>query len=74
MKSKLGLVFPVFLLLFGVYALITVFNTNGEQVALIDGQAIPRGLATMFGLLCFGGGAFVIFSVLSRKSSQTVAE
>jgi hypothetical protein len=74
MKNKIGLIFPVFMLIFGAYALITVLGTTGEQVALIRGQEIPRGLAMMFGLICLGGGVFATISVLSKKNSRVVVE
>ena len=32
MKDKAGLTFPVLIILFGVYALLTAFGSSGEQV------------------------------------------
>ena len=43
MKNKVGLIFPVLMLIFGAYALITVLGTSGEQVTLISNHEIPRG-------------------------------
>ena len=74
MKSKLGLIFPVLMLIFGAYALITVLGTSGEQVTLVSTHEIPRGLAMMFGLICLGGGVFTTISVLSKKDSSVMAE
>jgi hypothetical protein len=74
MKNKVGLIFPVLMLLFGAYAVITVLGTSGEQVSLISNHEIPRGLAMMFGLICLGGGAFVTISALSKKTSGDVVE
>ena len=72
MKNKLGLIFPVVMLLFGAYALITVLGTSGEQVTLVTNHQIPRGLAMMFGLICLGGGAFTTMSVLAKKNSSVM--
>jgi len=74
MKNKVGLIFPVFILLFGAYALITTLGTSGEQVTLISNHEIPRGLAMMFGLICLGGGVFATISVLGKKNSSVAAE
>jgi hypothetical protein len=74
MKKKAGLIFPVLILVFGAYALLTALGTSGEQVALISGQEIPRGLAMMFGLICLVGGVFATVSVLSKKDSRVVTE
>lgn len=67
MRNKLGLIFPVFMLIFGAYMLITVLGNSGEQVTLISNHEIPRGLATMFGLICFIGGAGITISSLFSK-------
>lgn len=67
MKNKLGLIFPLLMLSFGVYALMTVFGTSGDQVTLISNHEIPRGLAMMFGLICFIGGAGITISSLFSK-------
>jgi len=72
MKNKLGLIFPVVMLLFGAYVLITVLGTSGEQVTLLSNYEIPRGLAMMFGLICLGGGAFTTMSVLAKKNSSVM--
>lgn len=74
MKNKAGLIFPVLILLFGAYALLTALSTSGEQVALVSGQEIPRGLAMMFGLICLVGGAATTISALAKKHSSEVAE
>ena len=75
MKNKAGLIFPVCLLLFGAYALITAFGASGEQVALFSDHDIPRGLAMIFGLICFVGGAGItISSLFSKKSASVVTE
>ena len=74
MKNKLGLIFPVLMLIFGAYALITALGTSGEQVTLISNHEIPRGLAMMFGLICLGGGVFTTISVLAKKNSSVGAE
>lgn len=68
MKNKFGLVFPVLMMLFGVYALLTAFGTGGDQVALIADQAVPRGLAIVFGFIgLIGGGMVVMTSLANRK-------
>lgn len=74
MKNKVGLIFPVLILLFGAYALITALGTSGEQVTLISDHQIPRGLAMMFGLICLGGGVFTTISVLAKKNPREVTE
>ena len=73
-NNKLGLIFPVVMLLFGAYVLITALGTSGEQVTLFSDHQIPRGLAMMFGLICLGGGAFTTVSVLAKKPPREVAE
>jgi hypothetical protein len=72
MKNKLGLIFPVFMLILGAYVLITALGTSAEQVTLLSKYEIPRGLAIMFGLICLGGGAFTTISVLAKKNSSVV--
>jgi hypothetical protein len=72
MKNKLGLIFPVFMLILGAYVLITALGTSAEQVTLLSKYEIPRGLAIMFGLICLGGGAFTTISVLAKKNSRVV--
>jgi hypothetical protein len=72
MRNKLGLIFPVFILLFGAYVLITALGTSGVQVALLSKYEIPRGLAMMFGLICLVGGVFTTISVLAKKKSSVV--
>lgn len=67
MKDKAGLIVPVLMILFGVYALFTTLTSGGEQVALISGYEIPRGLAMVFGLLGLGGGVVVLLSSLSGR-------
>lgn len=69
MKSKAGFIIPVLMLLFGIYALLTALSSSGEQVALIRDQAIPRGLAFMFGAIGVGGGAVVLVSMLTKKKT-----
>ncbi len=73
-KNKIGLIFPVLMLIFGAYALITALGTSGEQVTLVSNHEIPRGLAMMFGLICLGGGVFTTISILAKKNSSVVAE
>jgi hypothetical protein len=72
MKKKVGLIFPVLMMLFGAYALITALGTSGEQVTLLSNHQMPRGLAMMFGLICLGGGAFTTISVLAKKNSSVM--
>ena len=67
MKNKAGLIFPVLIILFGVYALLTAFGSSGEQVTLIAYQAVPRGLAIAFGLICSLGGGLVLMTALSNR-------
>jgi len=67
MKNKAGLIVPVVLMLLGAYALLTTFNSSGEEVALLSDHTLPRGLAMIFGLLGLGGGAIVLFTALSNK-------
>ena len=73
-NNKLGLIFPVLMLLFGTYVLITALGTSGEQVTLLSNHEIPRGLAMVFGLICLGGGAFTTISVLAKKNPGEAAE
>jgi hypothetical protein len=72
MKIKAAFIVPVLFMLIGVYALLTVFSSSGEQVALISDQAVPRGLALMFGAIGIGGGLLILFSMLTGK--KPVAE
>lgn len=72
--NKLGLIFPVCMLIFGTYLLITALGTSGEQVTLLTNHQIPRGLGIVFGLICLGGGAFTTVSVLAKKHPSEVAE
>lgn len=76
MKNKIGLIVPVVMMLFGIYALFTALSSGGEQVVLISDHALPRGLAIVFGLLGLGGGAFVMFTALSirKHASQRARE
>jgi hypothetical protein len=67
MKDKIGLIFPVLIILFGVYALLTAFGSSGDQVTLIADQAVPRGLAIMFGLIGLVGGVVVLVTALSNR-------
>jgi hypothetical protein len=67
MKNKAGLIVPVAMILFGIYALFITLGSSGEQVALFGDQALPRGLAMIMGLLGLGGGAFVMLNALARK-------
>ena len=71
-NNKLGLIFPVLMMLCGAYVLITALGTSGEQVTLLSDHQIPRGLAMMFGLICLGGGAFTTISVLAKKNSSVM--
>jgi uncharacterized membrane protein len=72
MKNKLGLIFPVVMLLFGTYVLITALSPSGEQVTLLNNYEIPRGLAMMFGLICLGGGAVTTIFSLAKKNSSVM--
>ena len=67
MKNKAGLIVPLFMILFGIYALFTTMTSSGEQVALISDHLLPRGLSMMIGLIGLAGGAVVMFTVLSNK-------
>jgi hypothetical protein len=67
MKNKAGLIIPVVMILFGVYALLTTLSSGGEQVVLISDHALPRGLAMVIGLLGLGGGAMVMLTALSNR-------
>jgi hypothetical protein len=67
MKGKAGLIFPVLMMLFGAYALLTALGSSGEQVALIADQAVPRGLAIVFGLISLVGGGVVVMTSLSNR-------
>lgn len=66
MKEKAGLIVPILMMIFGVYVLITVFGSSGEQVNLISDHLVPRGLAIMFGLIGLGGGVVVMLTSLSK--------
>jgi hypothetical protein len=67
MRGKAGLIFPVLMMLCGAYALLTAFGSSGEQVALIADQAVPRGLAIVFGLIGLVGGGVVVMTSLSNR-------
>ena len=67
MKNKAGLLVPVLMILFGVYALFTTLGSSGEQVTLISDHALPRGLTMVIGLIGLGGGALVMLTALSGK-------
>jgi hypothetical protein len=67
MKNKAGLIVPIVMILFGIYALFTTLSSGGEQVALFGNQALPRGLAMVMGLLGLGGGVVVMISSLAGK-------
>lgn len=67
MKNKAGLIVPLFMILFGIYALFTTMTSSGEQVTLISNHALPRGLGMMIGLIGLAGGAVVMFTSLSNK-------
>lgn len=67
MKEKLALIVPVLLMLLGVYALLTAFGSSEEQVTLIANQAVPRGLAIAFGLICLVGSGVVFMTALSNR-------
>jgi hypothetical protein len=66
-KNKAGLVVPLFMILFGAYALFATLTTSGEQVALISTHALPRGLSMMIGFIGLAGGAVVMFTALTGK-------
>lgn len=67
MKNKAGLIVPLLMIVFGVYALLTAITSTGEQVALISDHLLPRGLSMMIGLIGLAGGAVVMFTSLSNK-------
>jgi len=67
MKNKAGLLVPVLMILFGVYALFTTLGSSGEQVTLISDHALSRGLTMVIGLIGLGGGALVMLTALSGK-------
>ena len=69
MKNIGGLIFPVALILFGVYALLTTLGSSAEQITLLGSSTIPRGLALMFGLIGLVGGGVVFISALVGKKS-----
>jgi CheY-specific phosphatase CheX len=69
-KNKAGLIVPLCMILFGVYALFTALTTTGEQVTLISNHALPRGLSLMIGLIGLAGGAVVMFTSLSSKKTS----
>jgi hypothetical protein len=71
MRGKAGLIFPVLMMLFGAYALLTAFGSSGEQVALIAGQTVPRGLGIAFGLIGLVGGGVVVMTSLSNRKVIT---
>jgi hypothetical protein len=67
MKDIAGLIVPVLMILFGIYALFTTLGSSGEEVTLMGTHALSRGLALMFGLIGLGGGAVVLFTSLSKR-------
>ena len=67
MKEKLGLIFPLLMMALGAYVLITALGSGEELVALVEDQAMPKGLVIVFGLIGLGGGAVVLTSSLSKK-------
>jgi hypothetical protein len=67
MKGKLGLIVPIAMMLFGLYALMTVLGSSGEQVTLWSDHALPRGLAMVIALMGLVGGAVVMFTSLSNR-------
>lgn len=67
MKNKGGLIFPVLIMLFGVYALLMTLGSGGEQVLLMTDHAIPRGLGMVFGLIGLVGGGVVLMTALSNR-------
>jgi hypothetical protein len=74
MKEMASLIFPGLLMLLGVYTLITALGSDGEQVALFGANAVPRGLALMFGLIGLVGGGVVIFTSLTNKKRTAYSE
>ena len=70
MKNKAGLIVPLVMILFGIYALFTTMTSSGEQVTLISDHALPRGLSMMIGLIGLAGGAVVMFTSLSSKKTS----
>jgi hypothetical protein len=69
MKDKAGLIFPLLMMLVGIYVLITAFGSSGEQVNVISDHLIPRGLAMMLGLICLAGGGVVMMTSLSKRKT-----
>jgi len=69
-KNKAGLIVPLVMILFGIYALFTTMTSSGEQVTLISDHALPRGLSMMIGLIGLAGGAVVMFTSLSSKKTS----
>lgn len=69
MKHVAGFIVPILLIVVGGYALLSAFGSSGEQVALITGHAIPRGLTFMFGALGLGGGAVIFLSMFTAKKT-----
>ena len=67
MKDKAGLIVPVLMILFGIYALLNTLGSSGENVTLLGDHAIPRGLALVIGLIGLGGGSVVLFTSLSKR-------
>lgn len=67
MKKKLALIFPVLMMVVGAYALIIALGSDGDLVTLVADQAVPKGLAIIFGLLGLGGGIVILTSGLSKK-------
>jgi hypothetical protein len=67
MKDTVGLLGPVLLILFGIYALFTTLASRGEAVTLLGAHALSHGLAFMFGLMSLGGGGAVLCTVLAMR-------
>ena len=64
MKNKAGLIVPVLMILFGVYALFATMNGNGEYVVLISGYGVPHNLSAVSGLAELIGGVGALISSL----------
>jgi hypothetical protein len=71
MKSKAGLIFPVLILIFGAYALLTALGTVESRSRSLSGD--PR-LAMMFGLICLGAGVYHHLVLEENSRSRAVTK
>lgn len=74
MRNKAGLIVPTIMILLGLYILMTVLGSSGEQVTLWSDHTLPRGLAMMIALIGLVGGAVVMFTSLSNRKLTTQHE